>query len=122
MDFVPPPAGSYQLPVIQRAPDGDVVDTTGARRRLHEYTRGRVTLLSLIYTYCTDPTGCPLAHAVTETLRAGVAADPRLHGRARFVSLSFDPINDTPAALRAYGRDHVHLSEKYTQQPFSIPR
>jgi cytochrome oxidase Cu insertion factor (SCO1/SenC/PrrC family) len=107
MDFVPPPAGSYRLPVIQRAPDGDVLDAAGARHRLAEYTRGSVTLLSLVYTYCTDPTGCPLAHAVIETLRARVVADHGLRGRARFVSLSFDPVNDTPAAMRAYGGDNL---------------
>lgn len=107
MDFTPPPAGTYRLPVIQAVPDGLVLDAAGRPHRLSEYTRGRVTLLALIYAYCVDPTGCPLAHATGLALQERILADGRLHGRARFVSLSFDPLNDTPAAMRAYGgRNH----------------
>jgi cytochrome c peroxidase len=102
MEFAPPPAGSYALPVIQSAPDGRVVSLDGKAHPLAHYTRGRITLLALIYTYCTDPTGCPLAYETTLDLRRRILADPALHGRARFVSLSFDPRNDTPRILRAY--------------------
>jgi protein SCO1/2 len=103
MDFTPPPAGTYGLPVIQPAPDGTVLDAAGRPHRLSEYTRGRITLLSLVYSYCTDPFGCPLAHAASLTLKERILGDARLHGRAQLVSLSFDPLNDTPAAMRAYG-------------------
>jgi cytochrome c peroxidase len=100
--FTPPPAGSYELPLIQGAPDGRVVDLDGRSARLASYTRGRITLLSLIYTYCIDPTGCPLAYETSMELRDRILADRWLHGRVRFVSLSFDPLNDTPSVLRAY--------------------
>jgi protein SCO1 len=103
MDFTPPPPGTYGLPVIQVAPDGNVLDAEGRSRRLSVYTRGRVSLLSLVYAYCTDPTGCPLAHATSLALQERILADERLHRRVRFVSLSFDPQNDTPAVMRAYG-------------------
>jgi cytochrome oxidase Cu insertion factor (SCO1/SenC/PrrC family) len=108
MDYVPTPAGSYTLYVIQHAPDGDVVGHDGKGHRLAEYTRGRVTLLSLIYTYCTEPTGCALAYETAVDLRARILADKRLHGRAQFVSLSFDPINDTYEAMQAYGGAHAN--------------
>lgn len=103
MDYVPPPAGSYALPVIQQAPDGEVVGSDGRRHRLAEYTRGKVTLLSLVYTYCTEPTGCALAYETGVEIRDRIVADKRLHGRARFISLSFDPLNDTHASMLAYG-------------------
>lgn len=103
MDYTPPPAGSYALQVIQRAPEGRVVGADGGLHSLSNYTRGRITLLSLIYTYCTEPTGCALAYDTSVELRTRVLADPRLHGRVRFVSLSFDPINDTHQAMQAYG-------------------
>jgi protein SCO1/2 len=103
MEYTPPPAGSYVLHAIQHAPDGDVIGHDGKGHRLAEYTRGRVTLLSLIYTYCTEPTGCALAYETTVELRERILADQRLHGRARFVSLSFDPLNDTHEAMQAYG-------------------
>jgi cytochrome oxidase Cu insertion factor (SCO1/SenC/PrrC family) len=103
MEYVPAPAGSYALPVIDLAPDGDVIGHDGRGHRLAEYVRRRITLLSLIYTYCTEPTGCALAYQTAVDLRGRILADKRLHGRARFVSLSFDPINDTHEAMRAYG-------------------
>jgi protein SCO1/2 len=51
---VPPAAGSCRLQRIMRAPDGVVLDRDGSVRRLAEFTTGRVTLFSFIYTYCTD--------------------------------------------------------------------
>ena len=107
MDFVPPSAGSYALPVIQQAPDGDVIGADGKRHRFAEYTRGRITLLSLMYTYCTEPTGCSLAYETGIELETRILAEPGLHGRARFVSLSFDPINDTHDSMQAYGARHA---------------
>ena len=107
MDYVPPPAGSYTLQVIQQAPDGQVVGRDGLQHRLSDYTRGRITLLSLIYTYCSEPTGCALAYEAGVEVKQRIVADKRLHGRAQFVSLSFDPINDTHDAMRAYGSAHA---------------
>jgi cytochrome oxidase Cu insertion factor (SCO1/SenC/PrrC family) len=107
MDYVPPPAGSYALHVIERAPDGEVIGHDGRRHRLSEYTRGRVTLLSLIYTYCTEPTGCALAYETGIEVKERILADKRLHGRVQFVSLSFDPLNDTHDSMQAYGGKHA---------------
>lgn len=107
MDYTPPPAGSYALHVIERAPDGEVVGADGKRHRLSEYTRGRITLLSLIYTYCVEPTGCALAYETGVELKARIVADKQLHGRAQFVSLSFDPLNDTHESMQAYGGKHA---------------
>jgi cytochrome oxidase Cu insertion factor (SCO1/SenC/PrrC family) len=107
MDYVPPPAGSYALHIIERAPDGEVLGPDGKRHRLSDYTRGRVTLLSLIYTYCVEPTGCALAYETGVEVKDRIVADKRLHGRAQFVSLSFDPLNDTHQSMQAYGGKHA---------------
>jgi cytochrome oxidase Cu insertion factor (SCO1/SenC/PrrC family) len=40
-----------------------------------------------------------------------VLVDPALRGRVRLVSLSFDPVNDTPEAMRAYGGEHARNAE-----------
>lgn len=102
-DFVVPPAGSYALPAIQTVPDGQILDSTGSPRRLAPFVTGAITLLGFVYTYCTDPLGCPLAYDTFVELRGRVLADPALRGRVRFVFLSLDPQNDTPAAMRLYG-------------------
>ncbi len=100
--FVAPAPGSYALQRIQTAADGNVLDTDGKSHRLKDYTTGKVTLLSFMYTYCVDPVGCPLAFETFNELRQRLLARPALARRVRLVSLSFDPGNDTPSAMRAY--------------------
>jgi cytochrome oxidase Cu insertion factor (SCO1/SenC/PrrC family) len=101
--FVPPAPGSYRLERIMKAPDGTVLDSDGSVRRLSEFTTGKVTLFSFIYTYCTDAKGCPLAYATLHSLKGTIERTPSMHGKVRFVSMSFDPEFDTPVAMRSYG-------------------
>jgi protein SCO1/2 len=110
-DFVAPAPGSYALPPIQPAADGWVLEGNRLPRRLSSYTHGALTLLSFIYTYCTDPIGCPLAYATFDTIKRRALADPALRGQVRLVNLSFDPLNDTPEAMRAYGGEHARSTE-----------
>ncbi|HEY5799928.1 MAG TPA: SCO family protein, partial [Burkholderiaceae bacterium] len=101
--FVPPAPGTYRLETISQAPPGRVLDSGGRLHPLSRYVRGRVTLLGFIYTYCTDPQACPLAYRTFAELHARLARVPTLASQVRLVSLSFDPVNDTPAMMRAYG-------------------
>ncbi|QOL48719.1 SCO family protein [Massilia litorea] len=101
--FVPPAPGSYRLERIMKAPDGIVLESDGSLRRLSEFTTGKVTLFSFIYTYCTDAKGCPLAYATLHSLKGTIERSPSLRGKVRFVSMSFDPEFDTPVAMRSYG-------------------
>lgn len=103
--FIPPPPGSYELQRIMTASEGRVLDADGTPRRLSEFTGGKVTLLSFIYTTCADPNGCPYAYLVFHRLQNRLEQDARLHGKVRLVSLSFDPKRDTPAMLRLYAGD-----------------
>ncbi len=102
MQFVPPAAGSYELQRIQDAPDAVLLDPQGRQRQLRELIRGRVTLLTFFYTYCTDAWGCPFARQLMADLQEALLAKPRAAWRVRFVSISFDPTNDTPEALRLH--------------------
>ena len=100
--FEVPRPGSYQLPVVKRAVDGDVLGTDGAARRLLEVMGGRIALLSFIYTRCSDEKGCPLATATFLDIGDAMMRQPKLAGALRLVTLSFDPGHDTPAAMAAY--------------------
>lgn len=102
LTFAPPPAGTYGLPPIQAAPDGEVLDDAGYFHPLSEFTRGRITLLGLVYTRCTDPDGCPRAAWAFREVRALLRADAALQSRVRLVSLSFDPVHDVPEVVAAY--------------------
>lgn len=107
LDFVPPSPGTYVLHDIMRAPGGIVLDSDGKARELSGYVTGKVTLLSFIYTTCSDAKGCPLALAVLHGLKATIEKTPAYRDRVRFVSLSFDPEHDTPEVMRLYGGGHA---------------
>jgi protein SCO1 len=101
-DFVPPEPGTYKLQHILAAPSGTVLETDGEAKPLAQFTTGKVTLLSLIYTNCGDGRGCPLATHRMQHLKQSLDEQPRSSRRLRFVSLSFDPDHDTPAVMRGY--------------------
>jgi protein SCO1 len=107
LDFVPPAPGSYVLHRIMPAPDGRVLGLDGKTQPLSRYTRGEITLLGFIYTTCVDPQGCPLAYKVFDALKQAIESTPRLHGKVRFVTLSFDPARDTPEVMRSYAGSHA---------------
>lgn len=100
--FQVPRPGTYRLPVIKRAVDGIVLGTDGGARRLLKVMSGRVALLSFIYTRCSDEKGCPLATATFLEIEDTMTRQPKLTDALRLVSLSFDPVHDTPAEMAAY--------------------
>ena len=95
---------AHDTPVIKPAPDGVVLDASGARRRLHELMAGKVVVLSFVYTQCTDARGCPLATAVLYRIHQASASDPALAANMKLITLSFDPAHDTPAVMARYAQ------------------
>jgi cytochrome oxidase Cu insertion factor (SCO1/SenC/PrrC family) len=90
--------------VVKPAADGDVLDSEGRPLRLRELTRGRVTIMSFIYTRCAAPRACPFATATLMELHQYSSEDPQLAKGMRLISLSFDPGSDTPERMAAYAR------------------
>jgi cytochrome oxidase Cu insertion factor (SCO1/SenC/PrrC family) len=121
MDFVPPAPGTYKLERIQRAADGVVLDSTGQQRRLSEFTGGKVTLLTFMYTSCADPGGCPYALYVFHQVKQSLEHDLRLRGHVRLVSLSFDPLRDTPEVLAGQQALHAGRSRAVTWDFLTTP-
>lgn len=107
LDFVPPKPGSYELFNIMAAPDGQVLDIEGRHKSLAQFTGGKVTLLSFIYSHCSDPKGCPFAYVIFHNLKNRLEREPNFRDKVRLVSLSFDPIRDTPEMLKLYAGDNA---------------
>ena len=101
-DYDVPNPGTYTLPVIKPAADGSLLDSAGKPVRLAELTHGRITVMSFIYTRCAAARACPMATGVLMKLHRASAEDAALAEKLRLVSMSFDPINDTPARMAAY--------------------
>jgi cytochrome oxidase Cu insertion factor (SCO1/SenC/PrrC family) len=101
-DYDAPVPGTYKLPVIKPAADGALLDSTGKPIRLAKLTRGRITVMSFIYTRCAAAKACPYATGVLMQLHRESAEDAALAKELRLVSMSFDPANDTPERMAAY--------------------
>ena len=101
-DYDAPPPGSYNLPIVKIASDGELLDSNGKSLRLRDLTHGRVTVLSFIYTRCAAPNACPYAMSVMSQLHRVSLEDKTLATNLRLVSMSFDPEYDTPQHLADY--------------------
>lgn len=101
-DYDVPAPGSYQLPVVKAAADGEVLDHKGRPLQLGEITQGRVTVMSFIYTRCAAAKACPMATGVLMDLHRQSTKDKTLAQGMRLVSMSFDPENDTPERMAMF--------------------
>ena len=109
-----PIPGSYQLYNIRKAGDGEVVDGTGDSVRLHEIMDGKITLLSFIYSNCTDTNGCPLATSVFYKIQEKLKMDKKVLSKLKMISLSFDPEYDTPEIMNLYGKDLSYIDADWS--------
>ncbi|MGH2900419.1 MAG: SCO family protein, partial [Solirubrobacteraceae bacterium] len=91
------PALSGVVPEHDAAPGFALIDQDGSTLSL-ESLRGSLVLLDFIYTHCPGP--CPILTSARVQLQK--ALPDALRPSVRFVSISLDPVRDTPAALRAY--------------------
>ena len=109
-----PIPGSYQLYNIGKAGDGEVVDGIGDSVRLHELMDGKITLLSFIYSNCTDTNGCPLATSVFYKIQEKLKMDKKVLSKLKMISLSFDPEYDTPEIMNLYGKDLSYIDADWS--------
>lgn len=100
--FQPAPAGSYNLPIISPAGDGQVLSSDQHSTTLHQLMGDKLVLLSFIYSTCSDVNGCPLATQVLHKIKRQLQTQPELAGKLRLLSLSFDPAHDTSETMRKY--------------------
>ena len=97
--YIPPPPGSYRLPVIQRLRDHPLLDAGGRPTTFFDLKEKRLAIVAFIYTACTDAAGCPLSQATLLSLDRAIAADPELRTKTTLVTVSFDRERDTPDRL-----------------------
>ena len=107
LEFEPPTAGSYQLPPLGLAGDGTLLDSQGETTQLHGLMGDKILVLSFIYSSCSEANGCPLATHVLDRIKTRLLVSPGGGEAVRFISLSFDPVQDTPQVMRAYGSGFV---------------
>lgn len=84
-------------------PDAALIDQDDRRRSLSEW-RGTPVLVTFIYTRCPLPNYCPLMDRNFVTIQRSLTDDPALRGKLNLISVSFDPVFDTPAVLTAHAK------------------
>ncbi len=95
--------GSYSLPVVGTASDGEVLTADNQAKQLSQLMGDKLVLLSFIYAACSDVNGCPLATQVLHKISRRLQKQPELADKLRLLTLSFDPAHDTPEMMRHYG-------------------
>lgn len=96
--FEAPAPGTYELPAIDRVPQHYLLGTRGVAEPLLGIEPGELALISFVYLQCGE--ACPLATAMLHRLDGELAKDAALAKRVELVTVSFDPLRDTPEQMR----------------------
>jgi len=97
----PPASSGFELLKPGEAvPDSAFVDQNGQKRRFSAF-KGSPVVMTFIYTKCPLPTFCPLMDRHFAALQTSLTSDPSLEA-VHLVTVSFDPVTDTPAVLKAH--------------------
>ena len=83
-------------------PDSKFLDQGGNARRFGAF-KGAPVVMTFIYTRCPLPTFCPLMDRHFVTLQNALKQDPALK-HVRLVTVSFDPLTDTPPVLMTHAK------------------
>jgi protein SCO1/2 len=102
-----PPTVEHHIPQQGEAvPDFSFVNQDGQRIHFRRY-RGKVVLLTFVYTRCPFPDYCPRMTGNFAEINKTLSANAALKGQTLLLTLSFDPKHDTPKVLRAYAARYV---------------
>lgn len=100
----PPAASGFELLKPGDAvPDAPFVDQSAKPRRFAAF-KGTPLLVTFIYTKCPIPTFCPLMDRHFSEIQRKLKDAPAMNGRVHLVSVSFDPVTDSPAVLREHAK------------------
>lgn len=117
------PKVSYHVPSPgDRVPDFKLRNQDGRTIHLDQF-RGKDLLITFIYTRCPLPNFCPRVTHEFADINRQLASNPALYSKTHLLCVSFDPDNDTPQRLRAYGASYIGSDAKnaFTHWDFAVP-
>ncbi|HTV15823.1 MAG TPA: SCO family protein [Acidobacteriaceae bacterium] len=103
-------------------PDFAFRNQDGRTVRLVQF-KGKVVLLTFIYTRCPLPNFCVRMSRNFAEIDKRLQKDPALFAKTHLVSVSFDPKYDTPQVLRSYGGAYTgnYTKETFAHWDFAAP-
>jgi protein SCO1/2 len=117
------PAVQYHVPTAGDAvPDFRLTNQSGRTIHLAQF-KGRVLLLTFVYTRCPLPDYCIRMSQNFAQIDRALKADPALYAKTHLLSISFDPKVDTPAVLKSYGETYIGTDAKqaFAHWDFAAP-
>ena len=117
------PTVIYHVPTPgDDVPDFKLRNQDGRTIHLAQF-KGKVLLITFIYTRCPLPNFCPLVTRNFAQLNRDLDADPVAHAKTQLLSVSFDPDHDTPERLRSYGATYIgsDASNAFAHWDFAVP-
>ena len=107
LKYKAPEPGSYSLSDLGPAADASLLESNGAKVNLDALLQNKITVISFIYASCNEVNGCPLATSVLHRTQEALKTHPALRDSVRFVTISFDPVHDTPEVMARYAHPFV---------------
>jgi len=101
-DLNAPAASTEPKQIGQPAPDFSLTNQDAKKISLKTF-EGKALAITFIYAKCPLPEFCIKMSANFRDAERMIKADAALRDKLRLLSISFDPENDTPEKLRAYG-------------------
>jgi protein SCO1 len=120
----PGPGAAQHIPQPgDPVPDFSFTNQNGRRVSLKQY-RGKVLLVTFIYTRCPFPDYCPRMSQNFADIYKQTGGDLQLATDTRLLSLSFDTAHDTPKVLREYAFKvaHTHDPALFQRWEFGVPQ
>jgi protein SCO1/2 len=117
------PTVQYHIPTAGDAvPDFKLTNEDGRAIHLAQF-KGRVLLLTFVYTRCPLPDFCIRMSRNFAQIDKALQADPALYAKTHLLSISFDPKVDTPAVLKSYGEAYIGSDAKraFAHWDFAVP-
>jgi protein SCO1 len=114
------PSKTYNVPAEgQSVPDFKFLNQNGKTIAIDQF-RGKVLLVTFIYTRCPLPDYCIRMSRNFATIQQQLAGDPQLYNKMHLLIISFDPVYDTPKVLRSYGSMYSG-SNSFSHWDFAAP-
>jgi protein SCO1 len=117
------PKVAYHVPAPGDAvPDFSLRNQDGRVIHLNQF-RGKELLITFIYTRCPLPDFCPRVTHNFADINRQLASSPALYQKVHLLCVSFDPDNDTPERLRAYGASYIgsDADSGFSHWDFAVP-
>jgi protein SCO1/2 len=111
------PGGQPDAPRPGEPPPGtpmvnaQLINQDGKRVQLNSY-RGKVLVLTFLYTRCPLPEYCSLMASNFVAIDKALQKNPDQFNRTHLLSISIDPQGDTPQVLKAYGTPLVRRNDE----------